>query len=245
MPASRFVRRATAAPSLALLALAPAAQAVLIDDFSAGTNAVLNAADGSVSDRQGPLAGVVDSGWRAVVSRNFSPDQGTGNSIAVTGGALVAVRGPGPGSADFQLQYTGEEFPGNGSWDYTGLAGEDTLFVDFLSNTTSALKVSVQAIRYDAGFANFTQSVTSSAFATTTGGPSSVAVDLTPLNLAAFGPIDALDVTFSFDPQPYDFNQTVNQAFTVTRIDTVIPEPASLAMLGLSGLLLTRRSRRG
>ena len=129
-----------------LTALAPQAGAVVIDDFTDGNVVVTNSANGNVtSGKQGPLTGVVDNGFREVIIRNFAPNQGTGNSATVSSGAFAVVRGPGPDSADFQLIYTGSEFPGSTQWDYDGLADEDTLLLDFVTNTTSALQVSVQA----------------------------------------------------------------------------------------------------
>ncbi len=228
--------------AMAIVAVAPIVSAtVLIDDFSAGTNFVTNAANGNLDDREGPLSGVVDSGYRNVVVRNFGAGQGTGNIGEVTGGVLDGTRGPGPDSSDFVIEYTGIANPGDGTWNFTGLETMTAVEVEIAGNTNAALLVSFQVVKWDAGFSNFVSSSSSSTYAAV--GASTVSIDLIPLGLDTFGAIDQINVTFSYSPDPYVYNDTINQSFSVSSI-TAVPEPTSIALIGLGALTLIAGRRR-
>lgn len=225
---------------LASTTLAPAA--ILIDDFSQGTNFVLNAANGTLVDRQGPFASVLDTGFRDTKVRNYGATQGSGNSLVVSSGLLSATRGPGTDGFDFQTEYTGISDLNLGNWNYTGLSGQTSLVFDFATNTTASLRVNVQAAKWDPFFNNYVTSPSS--IGAVAVGASSATVDLTPLGLNTFGGIDALIITYNYN---FDngFSQTINQSFSVNTI-TAVPEPSSGALLGLGclALLAHRRFRR-
>ncbi len=192
-----------------------------IDDFSAGTASVTHTEDGKKSAREGGLAGVLDGqGYREVVVRNYGAEQGSGNSAVVDAGSgiLRVQRGPGPSACDTVLNDTGVEYPGVGTRDFAGPEDATAIEIAVRGNTNPTLKITVTVSKWDADFANL-EAVRAST--DVPAGESTATIDLAPLDLAAFGPIDEIGIAFISSPDPYDYQMTIDQAFEIGSIQAV------------------------
>lgn len=213
---------------------------IVIDNFTSGSASLLTLAAGDSQVFEGGLTEAL-GGSRIVKVRNFGGVDDTAVSGGtVQSGAFDGVRG-GFGTGDVQLVYQGVEFPGSiGGVNFTDLADVEFFRFDISANTTPSLTVALQFDSYDPFFANFSQQTSVTVAVPAGGGLIDVPVDTLDLSI-----VDVVNITFGYDFfATENFNDIVNQSFTVNSIVGVVPEPSSM-VLAAAGVVpfLTRRRR--
>ncbi len=212
--------------SLILVAAAAVSQATLIDDFTTGgyTNSISSGY--ALAFQNGSMMGGERGVYMEVVDNPLTVPElqvyiGNGMQITTTGTLL---------QARVQLGY-GYTSNGSGGWDTADLhqdfTGDDAFRVHFLANdlalTMTLFAGSVggnwgnSVVAVDPDQSPFTVTVPFASF--------SDSVDWTDVN----------QIVFQFDTSP-------SGDFAISKVETV-PEPASIAALGLGALTLLRRRR--
>ena len=211
---------------------------ILIDDF-ASTNWAgwpLHATGaGSVTADELGLASVIGGRRETSLSLPGVPDipgldEATAEVFSGGGFSLADYASTTGATGLLEFLYRGSAF-GNANWD---LSGETGIQVDFLAYDAPAgqsLKVQATLQDLDSGTLGTTTAYL------TTGGPQTVLLTFAglsgPVNLAS---VDVITIGFS-DAKAADFR--------VDKVSAYVPEPATLALLGLgvAGFLARRRHR--